>query len=1590
MPTPALPPGFTEIPPLPPGFREAPPLPVGFREESAQGGYLDTSGIPAQNVSKPVNAVRTLNKDGTYTYAQPTWLDYATTVPTQIIGGIRRGLGGMASGAAQMDGDVSFETAQQLRREIAAPGMAMQESVRPTREAYESANPVRAAAIGIVPEFLSSFTGPVRTLGETSEMAATDQAYQTALSVPLTFAPVPLINLASKMSKPAAAAFSTVMAGLFGEAGAAAQSYGPGGGGDEQFAASQAPIGISLPLAGLGGYATGGGAASTMRAGFRRMDALRNERKTPYGEPVGPDPYVMQATPEDIAAITTKPDVPEVFPRMTQTDRAAALADLPYKEKGAWQDRYVIKPPVEIKTPGGETMVVPEPVKWNAAVEAGDVRTPAGETMQRPVATTGRGEALARSLTKQATTPTAETMRQPVGFDQNPADLVQTPAGSMMDYPIAPGARGQALVRSLIEQATQPTSDGMRQPVGFRDPIQQATTPTGDTMSAPVGFNEPFTVETPSGAGMNRPVRTSANPADIVNTPSGDAMSKPVASNETVVPTTPTGESMRQPVGFNEPVVQATQPSGTAMKGPQRLTPATKLETKTPKSASMAEPVETVKRDIYEGDKVQIKGQGDTPVDVLNVDAETGAIQVRGREEFLYPEDVQVVRRGSSKPELKPSAAEVPRVQEAPARSAEPTPESRPASDTGPAPTVEAAPVETQAVPFPYKTGDKINRLSPDGKPAVRDLIITKVDDKAGTVTVQGRASGKPETYRLEQIEPVKKPVGELPTTVLDEKPTSFGPQRNRSRSGSVPLGGGRQIGGGTDVVDMAGKAVRAVGGTVAKTARLVTRHSEEALLNVGRGDLVDRSKKVDTAAENMMTAPSFVDANRRAQPSLRETETVRSSLKSKAPASGTGQAYPEMQMVIEGKGTSSSPIINRLSKAVQDINRITADWAKGVEGFGPGTEGGKVLLRQWTNQARRMVSLDRNNPMRKAWVDALAKDNNLSPDAVETILRDQQGLIEGPEGVIRRDPLEAHRLLKNVGADFWYNNKRIPILDINTNTYGGSVSQSAAKRIAFAQEFGTKFDPAAEVTKGHPLLSASPDSKEISAVRGYVRAAHGIDVDRPFTGWLRESVDANLPRTAMVRDVISEGASFALPVYKNALLTARAISNLTGIPAMAGNVGWSSVGKALLDTIKTRGSGKALVEAGYISDMLHTLGGQGRMEAAKNVANEVLGNIAGGKAADRLTVVIAAHAGLDKVSQMKSGKNATHNSTMLQVLGYSSEMATKLAKGLGSANEYKQVVRDVVHTVTGQTNLKTTQGASARSKIIRDHIPFISFMNEQMRTLVRQLDLATDAGTSKEIRSAAFQQMANKLLGLAISGAGAALAVELLTTGETTASERPVAFAGEAIWRAFGGTWAQQLINAVSSDKPAWEAIASMSLPIGAVKDASKAVYQAAMSNSSDPLFNLVASKTTAAKHARDYLSWAHGLDTGVQPAATRRAIASFYDFAKSNPNLLSSPIQEGFKTEITPLGAAIRKIPKGRYGQPEAIATALREAAIIGKDENDVYRALMAKRMLPKFKKDYRDYAYAKLRNDIGPTAFREIMLYDMLLETLASSVK
>lgn len=945
-----------------------------------------------------------------------------------------------------------------------------------------------------------------------------------------------------------------------------------------------------------------------------------------------------------------------------------------------------------------------------------------------------------------------------------------------------------------------------------------------------------------------------------------------------------------------------------------------------------------------------------------------------------------------------PAIPEVPRAAEtAPeaTRSAEPIPEVRPSADLGAAPKVEATPVEAPAAPAPaFRAGDTVNVLAPDGKVASKGMRVLGVNEETGTVQVLNRSTGKPQELPIARVEPVQKPVGELPAKAMEEKPMSMGPQRHRARSGAIPVGGNRFTG------ELPGeRAVKSVGRgalTLTKGAKELAssmfslRSANDKLLKANLPEQAEVFKRIEGEQQDIKMSERANAIRSKANIGATEVREHKRLIEPDAPASGTGIAYNRMDDLITGRAEPQTPFERRAVEAAREANRYTGDAARGVKGMHTGDPTGKTSLWFYTDEGLNLFA-DFKNPALKKFIELVAKDNNKTPQDIERIFNEAAQLRESGDGMVIQNALEHSREIKRMPTDFWYNDAHYRIRDNSMNAYANRTINGAAARIPIVRHIGPNMDPSAsKLPTGASLLPKDATPEQVNALREAIRAAHGIGTDQGMLSKIASTTASEAPALKQVYDVAKRVTQLVSKPVAGAALSFSEASAVLGLPVMAGNVGARNLFKGLIEAARDP-AGRKLAKEGQLQQMVVELGGKGYAEQAANLLSQ-LG--IKGRAADFGISQALAHAALMHTRNMQNGiGNKTNHTAMLMELGYGEKMAARMAEGKGTEAEYRQAARDMVQQATGHGRSDLSAPRMERSAILRSLLPFTRFPNARLQQMFRQYHVATTA-KDPGVRNAAGLNLAKSMGANITGGASIALGMAFVAAGASGVKQllqNPEELAFETWWRGLVGpaqTWMGKLFG--GPNQSAAETIAKFSLPAGAAIDTAKKTIEAFETKSWDPIKELFFLRTTGAKYGRDALSWATEIDPAVTPAARRKAISLFYKFAKDNPELLDSPIAEGYQVEMTPFTAALRKLPKGQYGNPNALADVLMEARIIGKDDKDIAAAINRKRLMPRFKEKYQRYAAALLHQSIGDEAFKEIMQHDMIVDALARRFK
>jgi hypothetical protein len=822
------------------------------------------------------------------------------------------------------------------------------------------------------------------------------------------------------------------------------------------------------------------------------------------------------------------------------------------------------------------------------------------------------------------------------------------------------------------------------------------------------------------------------------------------------------------------------------------------------------------------------------------------------------------------------------------------------------------------------------------------------------------------------------------------------------SRRGSVTLGGsifgghvnlGENIDLGAAAVKGAKAVGRAVGAGINRGLRMLHEDTLQGLERSGATEASTRGRAALQTGANLMTDKAVREAEKATQIKAGETREIEAALRTQAPEGGRGWAESPLAAAIQGRRSleSMGPAARRIVSNLWNFHKSSAKWGEGVEGMHGGTPNGKVLLHQYGNGLRRLLNLGsktQEDPAFTAFNEDLAARYNKSPQEMrEFLLGELKTTMEMGEGAITKSALEQQRMLKDLPDAWYYEGKEYRLLDISPNTYVKFHGTKQAYRIGFVKEFGPNVDPVNPVLSGEGVTAGQQE-----AFKKFVQSFHGKDWDRKVTTAITGFMDKATRSPGeydfgKIADVTAEVLHHAVRVKKAALLTMNPLT--TGTSMVPHAVAKLGMGPTLEATLRmARGKGvKNVADIGYLPEFIQTFGDVNRYRAAANSVVETLGYVT--KRADRAAATWFANIAHVSAEHMKAGRNQDFNRRMLNSLGYDSKLVDTLATGKGTEGQYKQFVRDTVSAMTGIGANKATAGVVGRSGILRSNLPFTSFMDSQMRQFTKSVDAAREAKTWEGSKYA-IGDAVRLATGLTLGGAALTLARDFLKTGNLHDSvENPGDALLQATTTGMAGQFWMLPVAAFGREGDMADVVGAVSMPAKVVGDLATAAKKAMIVQSADPLVQMAIKDTTAAKYTRDFLAAATSLEVGVAPAARRKAVSRFYDFAKNNPELMSSPIQPGRQTEVTKLGEAIRKIVQSKNGDVDAIVAALNQAGIEGKDRKYVARQLKAKMTLNDFKKDTRWYAQAMLYKEIGPSAYHELMMYDDMLEYLAKVV-
>jgi hypothetical protein len=294
--------------------------------------------------------------------------------------------------------------------------------------------------------------------------------------------------------------------------------------------------------------------------------------------------------------------------------------------------------------------------------------------------------------------------------------------------------------------------------------------------------------------------------------------------------------------------------------------------------------------------------------------------------------------------------------------------------------------------------------------------------------------------------------------------------------------------------------------------------------------------------------------------------------------------------------------------------------------------------------------------------------------------------------------------------------------------------------------------------------------------------------------------------------------------------------------------------------------------------------------------------------------------------------------------------------------------------------------------------------MSAQMRHLARLMDDGKNAAAKGDISGLAhsWTQAMEKTAALGMGGAATTLTFAAFNGTLKQSLEDWGNTLWEAAGRALGGSVSSQILESAGvfsrDNKGTIERLARLNLPMSVAMDVGGAAVKAVETRvpgkeviNTDPIIQMLYSQAPAARLVRDAMGMIYGLETGEHPASRRKAITTFYEFARKHPEFMSRPADQVFASDATPYTELIRRISKrtGFIMSPTEKADIYRSAGLLGKTPKEIAKGLRAKRLVEDFKKDYRPIALQFLGMEHGPENARELARYDAMLDFLADQI-
>ncbi len=593
---------------------------------------------------------------------------------------------------------------------------------------------------------------------------------------------------------------------------------------------------------------------------------------------------------------------------------------------------------------------------------------------------------------------------------------------------------------------------------------------------------------------------------------------------------------------------------------------------------------------------------------------------------------------------------------------------------------------------------------------------------------------------------------------------------------------------------------------------------------------------------------------------------------------------------------------------------------------------------------------------------------------------------------LIKRNAFESIRNLDLFPSHLRIDGRVVPLLYSDPFSAATALVNNSSLRLGFVKAFGGQ-DMDGTISSGLIEQFAAQGGRRQDA-EDLFRSLHAMPIDEAA---------GRITKPGMIAHEGMRSFRMVLSLYRVALLTRSAIPNLpeplAKVPAMAGLGRWLRAWGELV-----RHPQDAAVETARMgartAAVMNLLVEPGRKrEGIARIARELGLRITGSIPVNELNELHSAVAGMIMAADLKAGRSTIFDRVRLELLGFSEAEVGSIMSGSARPELYQAITTRFAEWTQGSTSMASERSRKANSRLWNSLIAFDSYGQMTMDRMGRVNRVLFDAlGNARHDPKKAFAAAgvaAGFYLGHAAAGTGAVFILALAVGGTAglalkwrEATHDPDGFALESARYALLSGPADAVWKSATADEgETFEPLERAMLPVsllnearqlfageGRYRDQEMMERVATFMRSSMPIGKVVATTMVA-------------LGISERDQARDAAIAAYWRWRREHTPIARTTLRNQHE-EAGRFSIHMRRFHEAAKAGDDPVPhllEALRIGAAQGRDEKAVAASIRGRRLLPLLE----DADQPKLREAIGPEAYRQLQAWDELLSSWADVI-